>query len=35
MEVFVDLKDILAITMIIVIGFVIGIFNLINKFKNK
>jgi hypothetical protein len=35
MEVFVNLKDILAITMIIVIGIVIGIFNLINKFKNK
>jgi hypothetical protein len=33
MEVFVNLKDILAIVIIIIIGIVIGIFSLINKFK--
>ena len=35
MEVFVNLKDILAIVMIIIIAIGIGIFSLINKFKNK
>lgn len=35
MKVFVNLKDILAIVMIIIIAIGIGIFSLINKFKNK
>jgi hypothetical protein len=35
MEVFVNLKDIIGIITIIVIGIVIGIFSLIDKFKNK
>lgn len=35
MEVFVNIKDIIAIVLIVIIGIVIGIINLVNKFKKK
>jgi uncharacterized protein YneF (UPF0154 family) len=35
MEVFVNLKDILAIVLIIIIGIGIGIFSIIEQFKKK
>ena len=35
MEVFVNLKDILAIVIIVIIGIGIGLFSLIDKFKKK
>jgi len=35
MEIFVNLKDIIAIVIIVIIGIIFGIFSLIDKFKNK
>jgi len=35
MTIFVNLKDIIAISMIIIIGIVIGIYSLIEQFKKK
>ena len=35
MEIFLDLKDIIAIVLIVFIGIIIRIINLIEQFKNK